>query len=242
MSPTRAHPKGAPPGVWLLSAALASEAEILTARLQPAGEIGRRPCWQGRLGGREVLLVLTGMGLVNAASAVTAVLEQVPGLSALVNLGCAGAYAGSGLAVGQAALASEVVLADQGVRTRRRLHGLEKTGIPLLERGGQALFNRLPCDPALSRALARPGLARGVFACVVQVSGDPLIAAEVEARWGAILEDMESGAVAQVAALYGLPFACLRGVSNLAGARELEVRAGAEAAQRALLAALGEPA
>jgi futalosine hydrolase len=228
------------PGVWLISIAMQMEAGLLISRLEPAGPVGRWPMWRGVLGGQEVVLQLSGMGLVNAASAVTAALERLPDVAALVNLGCAGAYVGSGLQIGQAALASQVVLADHGVRTSRKLHGLEKTGIPLLKHQDEELYNHLPCHGELSKRLALPGLAQGAFACVAQVSGDPAIAAMVKDRWGAILEDMESGAVAQVAALYGLPFACVRGVSNMAGARELDVKAGAEAAQRALLQALGE--
>lgn len=212
----------------------------MISRLEQVEPISHWPLWRGSLGGQEVVLQLSGMGLVNAASAVTAALECMPEITALINLGCAGAYAGSGLQAGQAALASRIVLADHGVRTSRKLHGLEKTGIPLLKHQDGDIYNHLPCNGELTRRIALPGLAQGAFACVAQVSGDPATAAEVEARWGVILEDMESGAVAQVAALYDLPFACVRGVSNLAGARELDVKAGAEAAERAFLKALGE--
>lgn len=227
-------------GPWLLSAAMPQEARLLTSRLRPREPAGRWPLWRGELGGREVWLVLTGMGLVNAACALSEALHRLPQVAALINLGCAGAYAKSGLGLGQAALASRVALADHGVRTAGRLHGLEKTGIPLLEVDGRPIYNLLPCHAGLNQRLAGPDLAVGVFACVAQVSGDAATAAQVEERWGAILEDMESGAAAQVAALGNLPFACLRGVSNLAGARELDVAAGAEAAQRALFRALGE--
>jgi futalosine hydrolase len=227
-------------GAWLISIAMRQEAELLIGRLEPTEPISHWPLWRGSLGGQEVILQLSGMGLVNAASAVTAVLEYLTDIKALINLGCAGAYAGSGLGVGQAAVANQIVLADHGVRTSRKIHGLEKTGIPLLKHKGAEIYNQLPCSDELNGKLALPDMARGVFACVAQVSGDPVIAAQVEERWGAILEDMESGAVAQVAALYDLPFACVRGVSNMAGARELDVKAGAEAAQNALLKALGE--
>lgn len=227
------------PGVWLISVAMQAEAGLLINRLKPAEAIRHWPMWRGTLGGRNVVMQLSGMGLVNSASAVTAALERMPDITALINLGCAGAYANSGLTVGQAALASQIVLADHGVRTSLKLHGLEKTGIPLLKHQGEDVYNHLPCHQKLSKRLALPEMAHGVFACVAQVSGDPATAAGVEERWGAILEDMESGAIAQVAALYDLPFACVRGVSNMAGARELDVKAGAGAAQRALLTALG---
>lgn len=228
------------PGVWLISIAMQMEAELLIRRLEPAEPLRHWPLWRGSLGGQEVVLQLSGMGLVNAASAVAAALERLPNITALINLGCAGAYAQSGLSVGQAALANRIVLADHGVRTSRKLHGLEKTGIPLIKHHSGDIYNHLPCSAELNSRLTLPELSQGAFACVAQVSGDPATAAAVEERWGAILEDMESGAVAQVAALYDLPFACVRGVSNLAGARELDVKAGAEAAQRAFLKALGE--
>jgi futalosine hydrolase len=225
---------------WLVTAALPAEAELVAGRLRPAPKVGGRAAWRGELGGREMWLVMTGMGLVNAAQAVTAAIERLAGVEAVVNLGCAGAYAAAGLAVGQAALASEVVLADHGIRTARRLHGLEKTGVPLATGpDGAPLYHRFAADPGLNRLLGR-GLPRGVFCCVVQVSGDEAAAEELAGRWGAVLEDMESGAAALVAAHYRLPFACLRGVSNLAGARQLDLAAGARAAERAFLAALGE--
>jgi futalosine hydrolase len=224
---------------WLLTVAMEPEARLLIPRLRPAADLGRKPCYQGRLAGREVYLVLTGMGLVNAAQAVAAACERLAGLEAVINLGCAGAYVGSGLAVGEPALASEAVLADAGVLTGRAWHPLDKLGLPLFrDAQGRDYYHRWPCDPDLNHILAgaRPGMRQGVFATVNQVSGDEAVAAGLEQRWGAILEDMESAAVAQVAALYGLPMACLRGVSNIAGQRELDVAAGAGAAQEVLLA------
>jgi futalosine hydrolase len=224
---------------FLLTAAMPQEAELISARLEPADPVGRHPAWRGRLGKRQVRLVLTGMGMVNAAQATTAALEDEPDPAGVINFGCAGAYADSGLALGEAALATEVVLADMGVRTSRRLHGLETIKIPLVENDAhKALYNRLPVAAKLSASLAAasPGLAQGVFATVAQVSGDDQVAQEVGRRWGAMLEEMEAAAVAQVAAHYGLAFAAVRGVSNMAGRRQLDLRAGAEAAQRVILA------
>ncbi len=227
--------------VWLLAVAMEPEARLLIPRLAPAEPLGRKPCYTGRLAGREVLLTLTGLGLVNAAQAATAALEGRPDITAVINLGCAGAYAGAGLAVGQAALATEVALTDGGILGSQGWQPLERLGMPLFtDQQGRDYYHRWPADETLTDLLAgsRRGIRRGVFATVNQVSGDPAIAAGLEARWGAVLEEMEGAAVAQVAALYGRPFAALRGVSNIAGRRELDVAAGAEAAQEALLVAL----
>lgn len=225
--------------LWLITIAMAPEAALLTRRLDSRGEIGRRPCWRGSLAGREVLLVLTGIGPVNAAQATTAALEAEPEISAVFNLGCAGAYAHSGLHAGQAALASEMVLADMGVQTAERLQGLDEVDIAMAGRSsGWPLYNRIPCDPGLNELIMRanPGLARGAFATVGRISGDPYSAEAVAGRWGAIIEDMEGAAVGLVARWYAKPFAAIRGVSNPAGRRELDLAAGAEAAQRAFLA------
>ena len=225
--------------LWLVTIAMAPEARLLTARWQPGGEIGRRPCWRGSLAGREVLLVLTGIGQVNAAQAATAALEAEPGIDALFNLGCAGAYEGSGLRIGQAALASEVVLADMGVQSAGGLAGLDEVDIALAGRStGLPVYNRIPCDPGLNELIRRanPGIAQGPMATVGRISGDAATALAVGRRWGAIIEEMEGAAVGLVARWYAKPFAAIRGVSNPAGLRELDLAAGAEAAERALLA------
>lgn len=227
---------------WLVTVAMEMEARLLIPRLAPAPLLGGRPAYAGELpgpaAGRCVVLLLTGMGQVNAAQATAAALERLPEVAAVINLGCAGAYPAAGLAVGQAAAASQAVHADLGVLTARRWHPLDLTGIPLArDPQGRPVFNRLPVDQALTDALCvrRPGLPRGAFATVNQVSGDPATAQALEQRWSALLEDMETAAVAQVALHYAKPFAALRGVSNIAGQRELDVAAGAEAAQRVLL-------
>ncbi|MCF8042450.1 MAG: futalosine hydrolase [Desulfarculaceae bacterium] len=225
--------------MWLVTVAMFPEAKLLTARLEPGREVGRRPCWRGSLAGHEVLLLLTGIGQVSAAQATTAALEAEPAISAVFNLGCAGAYAGSGLQTGQAALASEVVLADMGVQSGDKLQGLDEVDIALAGRSsGLPLYNRIPCDPGLNELVLRanPGITLGAFATVGRISGDAQTAQAVAGRWGAIMEEMESAAVGLVARWYAKPFAAIRGVSNPAGLRELDVAAGAGSAERAFLA------
>lgn len=225
--------------LWLLTVAMYPEARMLTSRLDLSEEIGRRPCWRGTLVGREVVLVLTGIGAVNAAQATTAALAAEPGIEAVINLGCAGACEGSGLGLGKVALATEVVLADMGVQSAQGLAGLDEVDIALAGRSsGRPLYNRIPCDPGLNELIRRanPGIAEGPFATVGRISGDAPTAQAMARRWGAIMEEMEGAAVGQVARWYAKPFAAIRGVSNPAGRRELDVATGAEAAQRALLA------
>src|SRR5262245_18523314 len=68
----------------------------------------------GLLDGDEVLLCGTGMGKVNAAATLAAVLEhETPAGVLCVRVG--GAYPGTGLSVCDLTLASEEILADDGV-------------------------------------------------------------------------------------------------------------------------------
>jgi futalosine hydrolase len=226
----------------LLTAAMPSEAELLIPHLNGVGKLGKRPFWQGRLGKEKVWLVLTGLGMINAAQAVTAALENLVSCRVVVNIGCAGAYEDD-LGLGQAVLARRVVLADMGVKSQGTWRDLSAIKIPLIppEEGQKPIFNVFECDKGLNREFLDvcPGLLTGVFATVSQVSGDIESARTVADRWQARLEDMETAAVAQVAALYQKKFTAIRGVSNLAGDRRLDVKKGAEAAQKAVLAYCG---
>ena len=95
-------------------------------------------------GGRSILAV-TGIGKVNTAAAVTSLLERFePEL--LINTGCAGAYRGSGLAVGDLAMATDEVFGDEGVLGTDGWHSLELIGIPTVERKG-AVFQPFSPDP-----------------------------------------------------------------------------------------------
>src|SRR5512135_3469067 len=87
-------------------------------------QVGHREAYRGELGERAVILAVTGIGKVNAAVATTALLERFePEL--LVNTGCAGAYRGSGLAVGDLALATVEMFGDEGVGAPDGWHTLE---------------------------------------------------------------------------------------------------------------------
>jgi futalosine hydrolase len=188
--------------------------------------IGRRAADTGMIGSTPVILLAGGMGKTNAASAVTAVLERTP-VGGVVGFGVAGAYEGSGLAPGDVALAASEHYGDEGVATPDGWMSCEGIGIPLLASGEQILFNDFPCDPArlaaVREAFPRRGraLAIGPFVTVSCCSGTAGRGGELAERFGAICETMEGAAYAHVAALYGLPFLEVRGVSNVVEDRDL---------------------
>jgi len=207
-------------------------------------EIGRKPAWTGVLDGAPVIVFPAGMGKTNAAHGLTALLEtrQVRGT---VGFGVAGAYDGSGLRVGDVALASRAIYGDEGVEAPGGWMGTEGIGIPLIDRGETRVFNEIALDSTLVRRAADALAAAGVhvrvgpFVTVSACSGTAARGAEIASRFGAMCEGMEGAALAHVAALYDAPFLELRAVSNRVEDRDLSrwrLADAAEAAQRAVRA------
>lgn len=209
--------------------------------------IGRKVAWSGRLDGVSVLVLPAGMGKTNAAHGATALLETRP-VRGVIGFGVGGAYPGSGLALGDVALASRAVYGDEGVAAPDGWMSTEGIGIPLVERGGRRWFNAFDADAdrveAARRALADAGVeARvGPFVTVSTCSGTTAGGAELGARFGGVVEGMEGAALAHVATLYEVPFLELRAISNAVEDRDLSrwrLRDAAEAAQRAVRVVAG---
>ena len=206
--------------------------------------IGRKQAWTGVLDGAPVILFPAGMGKTNAAHGLTALLET-RSVRGVIGFGVAGAYDGSGLRVGDVALASRAVYGDEGVEAPGGWISTEGIGIPLLERDGQRAFNEIALDAGRVRRAADALAAVGVhvrvgpFVTVSACSGTAARGAEVAARFGGLVEGMEGAALAHVAAIYEVPFLELRAVSNLVEDRDLSrwrLADAAEAAQRAVRA------
>lgn len=233
-------------------AAVSAETVLLRQSLSPC-EVRRcctRELFLGSLFGQKVALLHSGIGKINAASAVTALLEIIKPEVVIV-IGCAGAYPDSGLAIGDLALASEEILADEGVVTEEGFVDFATLGFPLLEHGGPIMTQRFAADPQLLAATEPPlaaaasaagvKLAIGPMVTVSTCSGTDQAAQDMAQRTGGICENMEGGAVAQICRLYDVPFLELRGISNRVENRDLsrwDLPAAAEIAQRALMAYL----
>jgi futalosine hydrolase len=206
-------------------------------------QIGRKPAWTGRLEGAAVVLLAGGMGKTNAAHALTALLETQP-VRGVIGFGIAGAYPGSGLAIGSVALATAAVYGDEGVQTPSGWIGTEGIGIPLWRDGEVPVFNEFALDAArveqARAALAGAGVEvrTGPFVTVSNCSGTTALGEAMAARVpGALCEGMEGAALAHVAAIYDVPLLELRAVSNLVEDRDIarwRIRDAAETAQDAV--------
>ena len=189
-------------------------------KTQTAGKI----IYRGRCSGHDILLVTSGIGKVNAASSATAVIENYP-VRAVINFGVGGAYPGTGLNIGDVAIASKEIYGDEGVFTAAGIKGMKEIGIPLVRIGKTKYFNEFPLDPP---SIPFPKdennmnimIKTGNFITVSAVSGSQKRAKDLGKRFGAVCENMEGAAIAQVCALYELPMIELRGISNMAGVRD----------------------
>jgi futalosine hydrolase len=237
-----------------LIAAVPLETELLRRRLAPC-EVRRcngYDLFRGTIFGRPVCLLHSGIGKANAAAAAMALLADCRP-TALIMLGCGGAYPESGLAVGDLALATVEIYGDEGVQAPAGFQDMEAIGLPLVEVDGLRFFNRFPVDgPLIERAqplfmqaaeAANAQLREGPFVTVSTCSGTARAGAEIVRRTGGVCENMEGAAVAQVCTQQHVPFLEVRGISNLVEDRDLarwDLRRGAEMAQQAVQTLLSE--
>ena len=174
--------------------------------------------------GNQPRVVVSGIGRTNAAASVALALERYD-VSRVVSCGVGGAVPGSSLEVGDVIVGTHAVHADLGVVTPDGFGGAEHLGFETSE----GYYNAYPLEPLGVEA------EEGGIATVATVSATDESAREVAERTDAVVETMETVAVAQVARLFDVPASAVVGVSNHAGEdRDFDFEAGAEALHGAL--------
>jgi adenosylhomocysteine nucleosidase len=214
--------------------ALLDEQRGLLEQLDQPQRVRRagRTFWCGQWAGQEVVLVLSKVGKV-AAATTTAVLIEAFDVKSVLFTGVAGG-------VGAAVKVGDVVVAEAFIQ-----HDLNSA--PLFPRYEIPLYGRatFDCDPVLSALLleatqlgladvgdhfhrdlllASPQVHRGLIASGDQFVCDPAAAARMradlqEAGHEPLAVEMEGAAVAQVCHDYGVPFAAMRTISDRADAQ-----------------------
>lgn len=195
--------------------AMDEEAQPFLTRGEQVGEteaVGGALLRTLRIDGRDVLLVTTGIGLVNNATAAAVVASR----------GAARAFVSAGSAGGLAHVrVGDVVVGDDHTYSRAdaRAFGYAMGQVPRMPVSYRA-------DPGLVAAAAAGsgGLTVRVGAVV---SGDTFVDGtlvdEVRRDFpAAVVTDMESTALAQTAFLFGIPFVSVRAISDLCGAGEFD--------------------
>jgi futalosine hydrolase len=186
---------------------------------------------------RELRLLIgaTGIGKVNAAATTSAVLSHVQAAE-VWNVGCAGAYPGAQIGVGDVLVSDNCLCADEGILKMEGPAPLSEIAIPLVVKDGLAFSDSFPLEKSLERRQVRAGLPEGVYEegagkagfrvrygsslTVGMTSGDRATALDRFHRFGAFTENMEASAIAQTCLLFDVPFLEIRGVSNIAGDRD----------------------
>jgi futalosine hydrolase len=202
----------------------------------------------GALGRLPIVICVSGVGKINAAAATATLIERhQPQL--VINAGCAGAYPGSGLAIGDLAVASVEILGDEGAITSNGWLGLQEMNLPYVVKGKQRYYNEIPMSRlAAEKAMQLAdycgvSLTRGRFVTVSTCSGSLLRGEEIVRRCSAIVENMEGAAVAMMCLRYGVDCLEIRGISNLVEERNMktwDIPRAVEAAQRLVLKYLEE--
>jgi len=183
-----------------------------------------RECHLGRLDGREVLLVLSGIGKVAAATTAAVLLDGMDVRTVLLT-GVAGGLA-AGVRVGDVVIAQSLLQHDMDASPL-----FPRYEVPLTGR------SRFAADAALCAALAtgservlssphaalaRFGIDRPRLHSGLVISGDCFVATAAQSQAlraalpDALAVEMEGAAVAQVCADFERPFAVLRTVSDRA--------------------------
>jgi len=210
-------------------------------------EITGKTVIRGNLSGIDVLLMFTGIGKVNAAHATTCVIEKFP-VKKIINLGVGGVYPGSGLNIGDVALASKEIYGDDGVFTAKGLKGMKEIGVPLVQNGRKKYFNEFPITPPPLPSPTKGGIFKvksGSFVTVSAATGTQKGARELEKRFHALCENMEGAAIAQVCTIYRIPMHEIRGISNIVGVRDKRrwnLKLASKNCQRVVVDAISFPA
>ena len=211
--------------------ALAEEQHGLLALLRQPREIRRagRDFWLGELHGRPVVLALSRIGKVAAATTATALIERFH-VTRIVFTGVAGGLA-PGVNVGDVVVASSFLQHDMDASPIFPRYELPLYGRSLMacDETLSALLFEAACDH-LARVKAGFDAQNGVTAHRVHrgliASGDRFVSAAAQsaalrralrsAGHEALAVEMEGAAVAQVCLDYGVPFAAIRTISDRA--------------------------
>jgi futalosine hydrolase len=212
-------------------------------------KIGNKTVYNGMLSSKKIIIIQAGIGKVNAAHAATCIIESFS-VRCILNVGVGGAFPGSGLQVGDVAIASKEFYGDEGVAGPGGWKDMQKIGIPVVRERGKRYFNEFPLDKKLVKLAEKESgkvfldqpkgiqVKTGNFVTVSTVSGTRTRAAKLQKRFGALCENMEGAAIAHVCTLYKMPLLEIRGMSNMVGVRDKnqwDVRHASKNCQKAVL-------
>lgn len=183
--------------------AMGCEIELLRARMEDVTETvyAGRTFHHGKLGGKDTVLVCSGIGKVNSAMTAQILIDRYE-VDAIINTGIAGG-------------AGEAKVRDVVVSTELTYHDMSQRilalGWPNLEYfTADATLRKLAAEACEGRVKCHTGRI---------VTGDQFIdssevKADIVARLDPLAVEMEGGAIAHVCAGNGIPFVVIRCISD----------------------------
>ncbi|WP_152654706.1 5'-methylthioadenosine/S-adenosylhomocysteine nucleosidase [Oceanobacillus sp. CFH 90083] len=193
--------------------AMDEEIELLKQKMIDVQEIevANSYFYQGWLEGKKIVLLLSGIGKVNAAMSATILHEQFKP-DTIINTGSAGGFA-ENLEVGDVVISTEVLHHDVDATAFDYVYG-QVPGMPA----------SYPASPDLVKLAAEVVLESGIQAETGMIAtGDSFMQradqiAVVRERFPEMLAlEMEAAAIAQVCYQYKTPFVIIRALSDIAG-------------------------
>jgi adenosylhomocysteine nucleosidase len=166
---------------------------------------------KGKLFGKDVVLLKSGIGKVNAAMGTTILLERFAP-EFIINTGSAGGFSSS-LEVGDVVVSSEVVHHDVDVTAFDYVYG-QVPGMPPTFKSDPNLVAR--AMHAIESMDINGEI--GLIATGDSFMEDPERVKNVRTKFpNMIASEMEAAAIAQVCHQYGCPFVVIRALSDIAG-------------------------
>lgn len=166
---------------------------------------------QGKLLGKEIVLLKSGIGKVNAAMATT-IMHELYSPSYVINTGSAGGFSDT-LEVGDIVISSKVVHHDVDVTAFNYDYG-QVPAMPAMFVADTSLIEK--ATEAVKELSIRS--KKGIIATGDSFMEDPERVAFVREKFPTMIAaEMEAAAVAQVCYQYGKPFVVLRALSDIAG-------------------------
>jgi len=215
----------------LILAAVAEEIAGLRAKLENPSPllVGNRNAIIGQLGHRQVMLLATGPGIINTAQALTAAIgTRQPEM--ILQTGCGGAFHGSGLWVGDVAVASLEIDVHSGLEPSDGSPFPDDLPFGLLKNDGTEYKNHYPMNENLATEafeILQPAgemnhfqVRKGPFVTVSTITTTDGRAKALFDRFNPCMEQMEGAAAAHIALLYDIPFVEIRSASNMVGKRD----------------------
>ncbi|KHE71785.1 5'-methylthioadenosine/S-adenosylhomocysteine nucleosidase [Halobacillus sp. BBL2006] len=193
--------------------AMDEEIELLQSKMEVTNrqEIAEILFIEGKLHGKEVVLLKSGIGKVNAAMSTT-ILHERYDVDTVINTGSAGGFA-KDLEVGDVVISNYVTHHDVDVTAFQYEYG-QVPGMPSMYPADETLINQAMEAVENTNAKAK----RGIIA-----TGDSFMQEESRVNFvrgkfpEMIAAEMEAAAIAQVCYKYGTPFVVIRALSDIAG-------------------------